>query len=629
MLATTMRQQASKEKSHRKETVLALLKMVKALRFSTKLPKRPPVTIMEEPEVTDRKCKTLPDDSVHLIEQISKEPPSINQMATNVRQSGSVRDRLTPEQVMEAWTRRIIYDSDELLMEWDEFEHEISSGSEFIWIRATFTPSQQMAEQAANAKRGALDEPTIPPEYEGHCFVFDKHALERLPELGARGPWDHAIELKEGAQPKNCKVYPLSPEEQRALDVFLKEQLDKGYIRPSKSPMAAPFFFVKKKDGALRPVQDYRYLNSQTIKNAYPLPLIPELIDKLKGAQLFSKMDVRWGYNNIRIREGDEWKAAFKTNRGLYEPTVMFFGLTNSLATFQSYMNHVFADLIDEGHVIVYMDDILVFTGDDECEHDALVRRVLQRLKDTDLFLKPEKCSFKQRSIEYLGMIISHDHVGMDPVKMQGLADWPVPTTVKQVQSFLGFGNFYRRFIKDFSTIARPLYDLTKKGQGWDWTAACDEVFERLKHAFTSTPVLIMPDVTKPFHIEADSSNFATGAVLTQIGSDGHRHPCAFLSQSFMEAERNYEIYDKELLAIIRALEEWRHYLEGAPHVLEIWTDHKNLSYFREAHKLNRRQARWALYLTRFHFQLVHKPSTTMVVPDTLSRKPDHDLGGG
>lgn len=258
----------------------------------------------------------------------------------------------------------------------------------------------------------------------------------------------------------------------------------------------------------------------------------------------------------------------------------MFFGLTNSPATFQSYMNHIFADLIDEGHVIIYMDDILVFTGDDEREHDRLVLRVLERLKQHDLFVKPEKCSWKQRQIEYLGLIISHNEVRMDPVKVKGLAEWSTPTTVKQVQSFLGFGNFYRRFIKDFSTIARPLYDLTKKGIQWNWTEACQKAFEDLKKAFTSSPVLIMPDTTKPFRIEADASNFATGAVLSQLGDDGHRHPCAFLSQSFTEAERNYEIYDKELLAIIRALEEWRHYLEGAPHPVEVWTDHKNLGYF-------------------------------------------------
>lgn len=215
----------------------------------------------------------------------------------------------------------------------------------------------------------------------------------------------------------------------------------------------------------------------------------------------------------------------------------------------------------------------------------------------------------------------------MDPVKVKGLAEWPVPSTVKQIQSFLGFGNFYRRFIKDFSTVARPLYDLTKKGIQWNWTESCQKAFKELKTAFTSSPVLIMPNTIKLFRIEANASNFATEAVLSQIGEDGHHYLCAFLSQSFTEAERNYEIYNKKLLAIIRALEEWQHYLEGAPHPIEVWTNHKNLRYFQEAHKLNWRQARWSLYLTRFNLQLAHKPGTTMTIPDTLSRKPDHDLG--
>lgn len=354
--------------------------------------------------------------------------------------------------------------------------------------------------------------------------------------------------------------------------------------------MASPFFFVKKKDGALRSVQDYRYLNSISVKNQYLLPLIPELIDKLKGAKIFSKFDVRWGYNNVRIKEGDKWKAAFKTNRGLFEPTVMFFGLTNSPATFQAMMNNIFSDMIDEGHVVVYMDDILIFTDNIE-EHDKLIRRVLQRLKDNDLFLKPEKCTFRASKIEYLGLIISEGKLEMDQGKISAFTHWPTPKKVKKVQAFLGFGNFYQRFIKDFSKTARSLYDLTKKGTTWNWSSDCEDAFNSLKTAFTTSPVLIMPDVQKPFRVESDASGFATEAVLSQQGDNNEWHPCAYLSQSMSPAERNYDIYDKELLSIIRALEEWRHYLEGTKIPFDIFTDHKNLTYFREAHQLNRRQA--------------------------------------
>src|ERR1700744_3072696 len=201
-------------------------------------------------------------------------------------------------------------------------------------------------------------------------------------------------------------LMPVSPAEQKPLDEFIAENLRTGRIRPSKSPMASPVFFVKKKDGGLRFVQDYRALNNMTVKNRYPLPLINDLINQLKGARYFTKLDVRWGYNNVRIREGDEWKAAFRTNRGLFEPLVMYFGLCNSPATFQTMMNDLFKELIDEGVVIIYMDDILIFTETLE-EHRKIVCRVLQVLQNNNLYLKAEKCSFEQTQVEDLGLIIS------------------------------------------------------------------------------------------------------------------------------------------------------------------------------------------------------------------------------
>ncbi|TFY55573.1 hypothetical protein EVG20_g9269, partial [Dentipellis fragilis] len=484
------------------------------------------------------------------------------------------------------------------------------------------TNAQKLAERASGPVKDKSFEELVPAPYRSFQDVFDKSTSERLPE---HRPWDHAIDLKPEFEPKSCKVYPLSPNEQIELDSFLDDHLKKGYIRPSKSPMASPFFFVKKKDGKLRPVQDYRQLNKGTVKNEYPLPLISEIVDNLKGTRIFTKMDVRWGYNNVRIKEGDEWKAAFKTNRGLFEPLVMFFGLMNSPATFQAMMNELFKDLIDLGKVIIYMDDILIFT-DTIDEHRRLVQQVLQHLHDNDLFLKPEKCSFEQASVEYLGLIVSHDKLSMDPIKVAGIADWPTPCTVKDVQSFLGFGNFYRQFIKDFSKIARPMFDLTKKEQPWDWTPPCQLAFDQLKTAFTSSPVLIMPDPTKPYLVEVDASDFATGGILSQKAEDNLWHPVAYLSKALSDAERNYDIYDKELLAIIRALEAWCHYLEGCPHQIEIWTDHKNLEYFKTAQKLSRCQARWALFLTHFDFTLVHKPGVHHR-PDPMSRRPDHREG--
>ncbi|KAF8633524.1 hypothetical protein AX17_004426 [Amanita inopinata Kibby_2008] len=313
-------------------------------------------------------------------------------------------------------------------------------------------------------------------------------------------------------------------------------------------------------------------------------------------------------------------------NRGLFEPLVMFFGLTNSPATFQTMMNDIFRDLISEGTVCVYLNDILILTKT-RAEHRRVTRLVLERLREHQLYLKQEKCKFECTWIEYLGLIISEGHVEMDPVKIAGVAEWPTPGTHKEVQSFLGFTNFYRRFIKNFAHLARPLFDLTKANADFSWGPSQQQAFEDLKRAITSAPILILAQDDQPYQIEADSSNYTTGAVLSQCMPDGSWHLVAFQSKSLSPVERNYEIHDKEMLAIIWALDEWRHFLEGARHPFEIWTDHKNLEYFMSAKKLNRRQARWSLVLSRFDFTLTHRPGQSMGKPDSLSRCADHGQG--
>jgi len=216
----------------------------------------------------------------------------------------------------------------------------------------------------------------------------------------------------------------------------------------------------------------------------------------------------------------------------------------------------------------------------------------------------------------------------MDPVKVAGVCKWPVPENRTDVQAFVGFVNFYRRFVQDFSTIARPLFDLTRSDQAWNWGTKEQEAFERFKMAVTTVPILVSPQDSEPFRIEADSSDFASGAVLSQqLPGEDKWHPVAFYSKSLSPVERNYEIHDKEMLAIIRTLEEWRHFLEGARHPVEIWTDHKNLEYFMTAKKLNHHQAHWSLYLARFDFKLVHRPGRSMGKPDALLWRPDHGRG--
>ena len=271
----------------------------------------------------------------------------------------------------------------------------------------------------------------------------------------------------------------------------------------------------------------------------------------------------------------------------------MMFGLTNTPATFETMMNDIFADLVTECRVCVYLDDILIFTVD-LAEHRQTMADVLQCLREHKLFLKLEKCEFERQKIEYLGLIISKGKIEMDPVKIGGVAEWPRPNSKKEVQQFIGFVNFYQRFIKDYSTITRPLFDLMGNVD-FKWGEGQERAFLELKQKVTSAPILTLPDDSKPFQLEADSSDVATRAVLSQQSeSDGKWHPIAFYSKALSAVEWNYNIYDKEMLAIICALEEWHHFLEGTRHPFEVWMDYKNLEYFCSMQKLNWRQARWS-----------------------------------
>jgi hypothetical protein len=517
----------------------------------------------------------------------------------------------------------------ELLVEWDNtLRNELGPEDEALLCVDVNNPSSDSTHpkdvRVTEHLRLTKDRSNSIDKYlKDFAPVFSQSGFDELPP---RRTWDHAIELKpsEEAKPISSKVYALSRSEQVELDKFLDEHLKTGRIRPSKSPIASPFFFVKKKDGSLRPVQDYRRLNEITIRNRYPLPLVSELMDKLKGAKYFTKLDVRWGYENIRIKEGDEWKAAFVTNRGLFEPTVMFFGLTNSPATFQNMMNDIFRDLLLAGHVIIYMDDILIFT-DDLATHQLITRQVLSVLEKHNLFLKPEKCSFEALEVEYLGVVISQGQLKMDPKKIEALETWPVPRCKKDVQQFLGFVNFYRRFVKDFAKISRPLNRLCGSSP-WTWTSLENDAFLSLRQSVVLGPILAIPLDDAPFRVEADSSGYATGAVLSQL-QDTEWRPVAFSSKALSDVERNYDIHDRELLSIMRALADWRKYLHGSSSPFEIHSDHKNLQYFMTSQKLNRRQARWSLELSEFNFTLLHKPGSSMICADALSRRPDYDKG--
>ncbi|KAL0202014.1 hypothetical protein M9458_000032, partial [Cirrhinus mrigala] len=392
--------------------------------------------------------------------------------------------------------------------------------------------------------------------------------------------------------------------------------------RPSTSPASAGFFFVKKKNGGLRPCIDYRPLNEVTIKYRYPLPLVPPALEQLRSARFYTKLDLRSAYNLIRIREGDEWKTAFSTASGHYEYLVMPFGLANSPSFFQAFVNEVFRDMLNRC-VIVYIDDILIFSNS-FAEHVQHVRAVLQRLIQHKLYAKEEKCQFHQQSIAFLGYVISPEGVAMDDSKVSAVRDWPRPKTLKELQRFLGFSNFYRRFIRNFSTVAAPLTSMVKRGKvHLTWSPDAVQAYHELRQRFTTAPILRHPDPQLPFLVEVDASSTGVGAVLSQrLGQPPKIFPCAFFSHKLSPAERNYDVGNRELLAIKLALEEWRHWLEW----LIILTDHKNLEYLRAAKVLNHRQARWALFFTRFNYEIHYRPGSQNLKADALSHvhEPDH-----
>ncbi|CAM8951311.1 unnamed protein product [Rhodiola kirilowii] len=342
-------------------------------------------------------------------------------------------------------------------------------------------------------------------------------------KLPPRREVDHAIELESGARPPAMAPYRMAPPELAELRRQLKELLEAGFVRPSKAPFGAPVLFRKKKDGSLRMCIDYRALNKVTIKNKYPIPLIADLFDQLGHARVFTKLELRSGYYQVRIAEGDEPKTACITRYGSYEYLVMPFGLTNAPATFCTLMNKVFHPYLDQ-FVVVYLDDIVVYSRSLE-EHLQHLREVFRVLRENDLYVKKEKCSFAQLEVLFLGHKISKGQLMMEDCKIQAIQNWKPPTKVPEMRSFLGLVNYYRRFIKGYSARAAPLTDLLKKAKAWVWTKQCQEAFDSLKKAICEEPVLRLADHTRPFELHTDASDFAIGGVLMQDG-----HPIAYES---------------------------------------------------------------------------------------------------
>ncbi|KAM0001052.1 putative nucleotidyltransferase, Ribonuclease H [Helianthus debilis subsp. tardiflorus] len=435
---------------------------------------------------------------------------------------------------------------------------------------------------------------------------------EELPGLPPHRQVEFQIDLAPGAAPIARAPYRLAPGELQELSNQLQELLDRGFIRPSSSPWGAPVLFVKKKDGSFRMCIDYRELNKVTIKNRYPLPRIDDLFDQLQGSSFYSKIDLRSGYHQVRVREEDVPKTAFRTRYGHYEFLVMPFGLTNAPAVFMDLMNRVCKPYLDE-FVIVFIDDILVYSKNKE-EHERHLRLILELLRREQLYAKFSKCDFWIREVHFLGHVVNEKGIHVDPAKVDAVKNWAAPKTPSKVRQFLGLAGYYRRFIKDFSKIAQPLTSLTQKNTTYSWGTKQEEAFQVLKQKLCSAPILSLPEGTEDFVVYCDASIQGLGCVLMQ-----REKVIAYASRQLKIHEKNYTTHDLELGAVVFALKIWRHYLYGTK--CTIYTDHRSLQHIFDQKELNMRQRRWVELLNDYECAIKYHPGKANVVADTLSRK--------
>jgi hypothetical protein len=460
------------------------------------------------------------------------------------------------------------------------------------------------------------------PDGTKHASGYDRPGIKQLieefsdifeeipPGLPPRRNITHSIPLIPGSKPVCKQMYRLSPSEKLEVEAKIRLALEKGWIEPSTSPWGAPILFVPKKGGGLRMCVDYRALNKATVKNKYPLPNIDDLLDCLHGAKYFTNLDFADGYHQIQIDEGDREKTAFRTHLGHFQYKVMPFGLCNAPATFQAAMDEMLSPFLMK-HALVYLDDVVIYSKTWE-EHLHHVRQVLQAVREKKFYCRIWKCHFGEPRLEYLGHFIQDGKISVDTSKLSVLKEWPPPTNPTEVRRFLGFTGYFRRFIKDYSVLVSPLTDLTGK-KPFLWSSACQQAFDTVRHMLQTPPILKLADPDKPYEVITDASDVGMGAVLIQDSQ-----PVAYMSKKFTGAERNYSTSEKELLAVKRALEKWRCYLEGC-FGLTVVTDHKPNTFMDSQQVRSPRLMRWFEFFQRFNIQWQYQPGKTNPA-DALSR---------
>ena len=483
------------------------------------------------------------------------------------------------------------------LLSKSELEKEVRAGSDVMALVAI--------EETENEKE-------IPKEVEPILAEFVDVVPEEIPHgLPPMRDIQHQIDLVPGSVLPNKLAYWMSLKEHEELTRQVDELLNKGLIRESKSPCAVPALLVPKKDGSWRMCIDSRTVNTITIEYRFSIPRLDDFLDQLYGASIFSKIDLRSGYHQIRMREGDEWKTPFKTRDGLYEMMVMPFGLSNAPITFMRFMNDILKPCIGN-FVGVYFDDIFIYRKN-SMEHLEHLKQLFSILREQRLFANLKKCDFYANKIIFLGYVVTKDGIEMDRSKIEAITNWPTPSSIHDVRSFHGLVSFYRRFIRGFSSIMAPVTECLN-GDKFKWTSVAEESFELIKKKVTEAPCLVLPDFNKVFEVECDASQVGIGVVLSQEG-----RPIAFSSEKLNESKRKYSTYDKEFYAIYRALFHWSQYLLYKPFML--FSDHEALKFINHQHKLNRRHATWVEFLQAYNFTIKHKASLHNDVADSLSRR--------